>query len=144
MLFSRVKISPLRCPHNKSRLSQEKTVSLKRFGVSKCTVHRQRLKDKRSHHIKKNMTKQEPKHKICSDGNFILLLMIIATFPWPCLTRSALDPIGRSPFLPSWNLRKVELFSTFKSHLDDTLSRKCVSLFNFKEKSWHDSNPRPR
>ena len=48
---------------------------------SKCTVHRQRLKDKISHHIKKNMTKQEPKHKICSDGSFILLLMIIATFP---------------------------------------------------------------
>ena len=34
MLFSRVKISPLRWLHNKSRLSQEKTVSLKWFGIS--------------------------------------------------------------------------------------------------------------
>ena len=39
--------------------------------------------------------------------------------------RSALDPIGRSPFLPSWNLHKVELFSAFISHLDDISSWKC-------------------
>ena len=30
---------------------------------------------------------------------------------------SALDAIGRSPFLTSWNLHKVELFSAFISHL---------------------------
>ena len=34
MLFSRVKISTLLWLHNKSRLSQEKTVSLKWFGIS--------------------------------------------------------------------------------------------------------------
>ena len=44
-------------------------------------------------------------------------------------TRSALDPIGRSPFLPSWNVHKVELFSAFISYLDD-----MSSLFNLKEK----------
>ena len=37
----------------------------------------------------------------------------------PAFRRSALDPIGRSPFLPAWNLHKVELFSAFISHLDD-------------------------
>ena len=42
-----------------------------------------------------------------------------------CLIRSALDPIGRSPFLPWWNSHKVELFSAFISHLDDILSWKC-------------------
>ena len=30
-------------------------------------------------------------------------------------------PISRSPFLPSWNLHKVELFSAFISDLDDCL-----------------------
>ena len=39
--------------------------------------------------------------------------------------RWALDPIGRSPFLPSWNLHKVELFSAFISHSDDISSWKC-------------------
>ena len=34
MLFSHVKISPLLWLHNKSRLSQEKTVSVKSFGIS--------------------------------------------------------------------------------------------------------------
>ena len=34
MLFSNAKISPLQWLHNKSRLSQEKTVSLKWFGIS--------------------------------------------------------------------------------------------------------------
>ena len=34
MLFSHVKISPLLWLHNKSRLSQEKTVSAKWFGIS--------------------------------------------------------------------------------------------------------------
>ena len=39
--------------------------------------------------------------------------------------RSALDPIGRSPFLPSWNSHKVELFSAFISRLEDIPSWKC-------------------
>ena len=34
LLFSYVKISPLLWLHNKSRLSQEKTVSVKWFGIS--------------------------------------------------------------------------------------------------------------
>ena len=41
------------------------------------------------------------------------------------LKRSALDPIGRSPLLHIWNLDKVELLSTFISHLDDISSWKC-------------------
>ena len=43
--------------------------------------------------------------------------------------RPALDPIGRSPFLPSRNLHKVELFSAFISHLDDIPSWKCSWKF---------------
>ena len=39
--------------------------------------------------------------------------------------RSGLDPIGCSPFLPLWNLHKVELFSAFISHLNDISSWKC-------------------
>ena len=31
----------------------------------------------------------------------------------------------RSPFLPSWNLYKVELFSAFISHLDDISGTEC-------------------
>ena len=38
---------------------------------------------------------------------------------------SALDPIGRSPFLLLWNLHKVKLFFAFMSHLDDISSWKC-------------------
>ena len=38
---------------------------------------------------------------------------------------SGLDPIGHSPFLPLWNLHKVELFSAYVSHLDDISSWKC-------------------
>ena len=38
---------------------------------------------------------------------------------------SLLIDIGRNPFLPSWNLHKVELFSAFISHLDDISSWKC-------------------
>ena len=51
-------------------------------------------------------------------------------------SRSALDPIDLSPFLPSWNLNKVELFSAFISHLDDISSWKfeSASLLNLKEK----------
>ena len=47
-----------------------------------------------------------------------------------------IDPISRSPFLPSWNLHKVELFSTFISHLGDISSRKCSRKCKFlwKEK----------
>ena len=40
-------------------------------------------------------------------------------------SRSALDSIGRSPFLPLWILHKVELFSAFISHLDDISIWKC-------------------
>ena len=50
---------------------------------------------------------------------------------------SALDPIDRSPFLPSWNLHKVELFSGFISHLDDISSWKCswkCKSLQFKKK----------
>ena len=53
--------------------------------------------------------------------------------------QSALDPIGRSPFLPSWNLHKVDLFSAFISHLDDISSwnvHESASLFNLKEKKF--------
>ena len=39
------------------------------------------------------------------------------------LSRSALDSIG--PFLPSWNLHKVELFSAFISDLAEISSWKC-------------------
>ena len=39
--------------------------------------------------------------------------------------RLALDPTGLSPFLPLWNLLKVELFSAFISHLDNISSWKC-------------------
>ena len=53
--------------------------------------------------------------------------------------RSALDPICRSPFLPLWNLHKVELFSAFISQLDDIsswkCSRKCKSL-QFERKNY--------
>ena len=45
---------------------------------------------------------------------------------WVILKRSALDPIGRSPFLHIWNLHKVELLSAFISHLDDISSWKCL------------------
>ena len=44
---------------------------------------------------------------------------------------SIIDPISRSPFLPSWNLHKVELFSTFISHLGDISSRKCSRKCKF-------------
>ena len=61
--------------------------------------------------------------------------------------RSALDLIGRSPFLPLWNLHKVELFSAFISHLDDDISswkwNESESLFNLKEKKI-DRNSRIR
>ena len=40
-------------------------------------------------------------------------------------SRSELDPIGRSPLLPLWNLHKVELFSAFISHLDEISIWKC-------------------
>ena len=53
---------------------------------------------------------------------------------------SALDPIGRSPFLPWWNLHKVELFSAFISHLEMICQAgnvdESVSLFNLKEKNY--------
>ena len=42
------------------------------------------------------------------------------------LFRSTLVPIGRSPFLPSWKLHNVELFSAVISHLADILSWKCL------------------
>ena len=45
---------------------------------------------------------------------------------WIVLKRSALDSIGRSPFLPSPHLHKVELFSAFISHLDDISSWECL------------------
>ena len=51
--------------------------------------------------------------------------------------RSALDPIGGSPFLHSWKLLKVELFSAFISHLDDISSWKCslkCKSLQFKKK----------
>ena len=41
----------------------------------------------------------------------------------------SLDPIDLSPFLPSWNFHKVELFSAFISHLDDISSWKCSWKF---------------
>ena len=52
----------------------------------------------------------------------------------------ALDPIDRSPFLPSWNLHKVEMFSAFISYLNDIsswkCSRKCKSL-QFERKRFY-------
>ena len=56
------------------------------------------------------------------------------------LSRPALDPFG--PFLPSWNLHKVELFSAFISDLDDN-SWKCKSLqFERKKIDTKDSRIR--
>ena len=56
--------------------------------------------------------------------------------------RSALNPIGRSPFLSSWNLHKVELFSDIISHLRDIsswkCSWKCKSLQFERKKIWHE------
>ena len=55
---------------------------------------------------------------------------------------SALDPISRSPFLPSWHLRKVELFSAFISHFDYIsswkCSWKCKSLEFKRKKNWYE------
>ena len=53
--------------------------------------------------------------------------------------RSALDPIGHSPFLPLWNLHQVELFSAIISHLDDISSWKCswkCKSLQFKRKNF--------
>ena len=52
-------------------------------------------------------------------------LICTESLPWVILKRSALDLIDRSPFLHIWNLHKVELLSTFISHLDDISSWKC-------------------
>ena len=63
------------------------------------------------------------------------------------LSRSALDPIGHSPFLPSWNLRKVELFSAFISDLDDISSWKCSwkwKSFQFERKKLEMKDSRIR
>ena len=68
----------------------------------------------------------------------------------PCLMQlnrvSIIDPISRSPFLPSWNLHKVELFSTFISHLGDISSRKCSRkrIFFERKKKLNMSSSRIR
>ena len=55
--------------------------------------------------------------KVCYHGN--------VTCDFSSLFRSTLVPIGRSPFLPSWKLHNVELFSAVISHLADISSWKC-------------------
>ena len=66
--------------------------------------------------------------------------VIITKFSW--MGRSALNPIGRSPFLSSWNLHKVELFSAIISHLRDISSWKCswkCKSFQFETKKiWYE------
>ena len=47
---------------------------------------------------------------------------------------SALDPISRSPFLTSWNLHKVELFSAFKVQVSSIWKEKKIDI--------HDSTTR--
>ena len=58
-------------------------------------------------------------------------------------SRSELDPIGRSPLLPLWNLHKVELFSAFISHLDEisiwkSFMKVQVSSIWKKKKNWYE------
>ena len=52
---------------------------------------------------------------------------------------ATVDPIGGSPFLPSWNLHKVELFSALISQFGDISSRicswKCKSLLFERKKT---------
>ena len=44
---------------------------------------------------------------------------------WGLLQRVSIRSHWPQPFLPSWNLHKVELFSASVSHLDDISSWKC-------------------
>ena len=58
------------------------------------------------------------------------------------IKRLALDPIGRSPFLPSLNLHKVELSSAFISHFNRSVIfqagnvHETAGLFNLKGKQF--------
>ena len=60
------------------------------------------------------------------DQTILMRTRLITTRDWRDHRPSALDPIGRSPFLPSWNLHKVELFSAFISHLAYISSWTCL------------------
>ena len=72
-----------------------------------------------------------------SDGRrttmWMCYLQIVILFYLAREGRLALDPTGLSPFLPLWNLHKVELFSAFLSLLDDISS---ASQFERKKLTW--------